>query len=457
MKAKIIFVLCACFLLGSFLGLWLQDRAQDAKGIASGVWVGEFQLAGLSPEEAQELLTREYQRLFQRTLVIAHGDQTWQLEPEELGVKANLSNLVAEAYKVGREGNLLQRFLVRLQVKKQKLVLEPQLAVDEEKIAEIGAKLAAEIDRRPQNARLEVKGTKVEVVPSVSGKRVEVEKLPDFFKGAVLSPKEQHPLPVEVVSPSLTTEEVRSWGIREQIAGFATRFNPENTGRLKNIKIAAGKLDGFVLMPGEEFSFNKIVGNRGVKEGYAEAPVIIDGELVPGVGGGVCQVSSTLYNVILLAGLKASKRSHHSMPVSYLPIGRDAAVAYDYLDLRFKNTLSSALLFKTYEVEDRLRLALYGPSTKQEISLESIIEEEIPAGVEEKADPSLAPGTVKVLRQGVSGYRVKVWRVFKEGGKVKRRELISSDYYKPVSKIVIKGPEPEKKETVSETVSEEEI
>ena len=91
---------------------------------------------------------------------------------------------------------------MRLQVKTQKLILEPQQAVDEEKIAEIGAKLEAEIDRRPQNARLEVKGTKVEVVPSVSGKRVEVEKLPDFFKGAVLSPKEKHPLPVEVVSPS---------------------------------------------------------------------------------------------------------------------------------------------------------------------------------------------------------------------------------------------------------------
>jgi vancomycin resistance protein YoaR len=438
-KYKFIFI-SLCILAGMCLAIIVQDRVHQPGGIARNVWVGEIPLSGLKVEDAQRLLEQEYQARLSNKLTLTYKELSWELDPAKLGPKLNLATVIQAAYKVGREGNFWQRSLIRLQVQRDGLILEPQLILDEAKVRALGSQLAGDIDQTARNARLQVVEQDVRVVPSVTGRRLVVEKLPDLFFKAILEGNEKTiSLPVEEFIPKLTTEKVASWGIKKQVAGFATRFNVANTNRVKNIELAAGKLDGHIVMAGEEFSFNKIVGTRGVREGYTEAPVIIDGKLVPGVGGGVCQVSSTLYNALLLADLKASKRNHHSMPVSYLPIGRDAAVAYDYLDLRFRNTSGTALLFKTSVEGDKLRVAIFGSGSDQVVDLESIVEEKVPAAVEKKLDSSLKPGEEKVIREGVSGYRVRVWRTVTQGGKLLRRELISTDYYRPVTKIVAVG------------------
>lgn len=444
MKSRILITLfiSICILAGALLGIFIQERYLLSTGITKGVWVGEISLSSLEPKQAQTRLEEEYGSFLTEKITLTYQDQSWKLDPKKLDVQLNLEKLVSAAYRVGREGKPWQRFVERLKVSRMGLSLEPELTFAESKVSAYSAQLASQVDLTSQNARLEVKENKVFVVPSVTGRRLMVEKLPGLIREAILrKEKRVITLPVEELLPQLTTEKVKSWGIQTKVAGFSTRFNKENTNRVKNIQIAAGKLDGHIIMAGEEFSFNKIVGTRGLKEGYTEAPVIIGGKLVPGLGGGVCQVSSTLYNAILLADLKASKRNHHSMPVAYLPIGRDAAVAYDYLDLRFKNTSGSALLLKTFVEGDKLRIAIFGSNKDTVVDLESVVEEEIPAAVEKKLDPSLAPGQEQVIRQGVSGYKVKVWRIVTQGGKLIKRELVSSDFYRPVAKIVAVGSE----------------
>lgn len=451
LRSRIIAILfiSACILAGSLLGLYYQDKRLLSGGIAENIQVEQISLSDLDPAQALALLERQYSPLLRQKLTLTYKEMSWEVDPERLGVELDLEKVVEAAYRVGRQGGLWQRFQQRIRVRREGLILKPELKFNQAKVSALGSQLASQIHRTAKNAQLQVKGTEVYVVPSVTGRRLVVEKLPGVLFDALLKSKRTVTVPVEEINPKLTTEIVKGWGIQGQVAGFSTRFNVANTNRVKNIRISAGKLDGHIVMRGEEFSFNRIVGTRGVKEGYTEAPVIIGGKLVPGVGGGVCQVSSTLYNALLFADLKPTKRSHHSMPVAYLPIGRDAAVAYDYIDLRFKNTSGSALLFKTSVEGDRLRVAIFGSRTDKVVDLESTVEEEILATVEEKLDLSLAPGHREVVREGASGYKVSVWRTVTRRGKLIKRELVSKDYYRPVTKLVAVGPpkvEPEQAE-----------
>ncbi|MDD2234979.1 MAG: cell wall-binding repeat-containing protein [Desulfitobacteriaceae bacterium] len=147
--------------------------------------------------------------------------------------------------------------------------------------------------------------------------------------------------------------------IQEPVSQYSTRFNSSMTNRTHNVKLAAKTLDGIVLAPGVRFSFNGSVGNRTVEAGYLEAPIISGDAFVPGIGGGVCQVSTTLYNAALLAHLEILERHPHSMPVNYVPAGKDATVSYPTLDLKFRNSLKTYLAIRSLVEGNTLTIALW--------------------------------------------------------------------------------------------------
>src|SRR5207248_1922171 len=163
------------------------------------------------------------------------------------------------------------------------------------------------------------------------------------FRTSLEAPPAEKPAPISLTlpfraaSPKVTADHLGS--INTLLAAYSTSMGGSSRNRRHNIQVACQAIDGTVLIPGEVFSYNDTVGPRSERAGFRTAPVIIHGELVPGTGGGVCQVSSTLYNLALLGGLKIVRRSHHQFPVHYVPPGRDATVAYGSLDLRFANSL----------------------------------------------------------------------------------------------------------------------
>jgi vancomycin resistance protein YoaR len=187
-------------------------------------------------------------------------------------------------------------------------------------------------------------------------------------------------------------------------------------GRLKtvqtNIKLATCAINGVILLPGEVFSFNEVVGPRGPEYGFVEAPELVNFELVPGYGGGICQVASTLFHAALLAGLDVVEHHNHSRPSTYISMGLDATVAYDYLDLKLGNNGVSPVLFVAGIGEDRLEVAIVGKKwTPETIRLEIGEIEEIPPPVEQVVDPTLLPGEILEEEKGLSGYKVKVERI----------------------------------------------
>ena len=225
------------------------------------------------------------------------------------------------------------------------------------------------------------------------------------------------------------------------IAKFATYYGDSSENRKHNIALAASAIDGILLPPEEEFSFNDTVGARTEERGYKAAFVINDGAFVEGVGGGVCQVSGTLYNCALLADLAVTCVHPHSLPVSYVAPSFDAMVS-SWSDLRFVNTLSAPVTLKMTADGQYLRAEIYGVKGEFSVRRRSETLGEIPFETERLTDTSLAPGEERVEAAGKNGLRSEGWLEYFRDGALVRTLRIRRDTYLPQKRIVCEGVKP---------------
>lgn len=232
--------------------------------------------------------------------------------------------------------------------------------------------------------------------------------------------------------PDYFERELSRLGIREKISSYSTQYDPTVEGRATNIGVAAEHIDGSILAPGEEFSMNETAGPYNRARGFQPAPVFRDGEVITGIGGGVCQISSTLYNAALLAGLEVTERHSHSLPVWYLPLGKDASISYGIADLRFANGLSNHVYIQMEAADGVLTADVYGTGEK-DVEVYSTVVETISPPVEYVASPDVQEPVV--VQAGDEGYRT-VTRIVTDG----KEEVLSRDYYLPKERIV-KVPE----------------
>lgn len=229
---------------------------------------------------------------------------------------------------------------------------------------------------------------------------------------------------------------------------FYTSYSSSTDERKANIKLAARSLNNVMVDVGGEFSFNLTVGERTVKRGYKTAKIIVNGEFVDGVGGGVCQVSSTLYNAVLLAGLKITEYHPHSLPVSYVSPSFDAMVNSGSADLKFVNNTYNPIIINTVADGSRLTVKIYGEPLDVKYERKSVIVEEIPAlDAEEVFDdngeyPELYEGESKYLRYGKAGYKSEGYLVTTKNGRKISEKRIRSDKYNPTKGLVILGRTP---------------
>ena len=223
---------------------------------------------------------------------------------------------------------------------------------------------------------------------------------------------------------------------REKLSSFTTYFNKNDGGRCVNIRLAASKLDKIALQPYGELSFNRLVGARTKANGYQTAKVIVQGEFVAGIGGGVCQVSTTLYNAALLAGLTVTEFHAHSIRVGYVPLSRDAMVSSGH-DLRLYNPHAQTVYFSVTVGDGWLRCAVYGTPTSKTYSIESRTLEELPI-----PPPKTVQGSVdEVVRIGQSGWKSESYlKTYDHGVLVSIRRL-RSDEYAPLQGLVRKKDE----------------
>ena len=298
-------------------------------------------------------------------------------------------------------------------------------------------KIHEEIYKEPQDAYVQKNPTVVH--PEVNGVdfKISVEEAEELLK----EDKEEYTIPLKITKPKKTINNLGEEAFPDLLATFSTRFDGSNYNRNTNIKLAAKKVNGTVILPGEKFSFNTIVGSRTIEAGFKEGTAYIGGKVVPDVGGGVCQVSSTIYNTALLANMQIVERSNHMFTTGYVAASRDATVYYGSLDFVFKNSRKYPIKMVASANGGVCKVSIYG--IKEEKEYEVIIQSKITSYINPttiyKEDPTLEEGKEIVEQTAITGCRSEGYKILKLNGKIVSQTLLSKDTYKSRNKIVRRG------------------
>jgi vancomycin resistance protein YoaR len=306
----------------------------------------------------------------------------------------------------------------------------------------------ASVDREPVDAGFVVlPGDRIVVRPSRPGRELDVRAASAKILAAALSPADRiAKLVVERAQPERTTREARAMGIRGRVAGYTTYYGGE-PNRIHNVQLVARLTDGAMIAPGATFSFNGTTGERSSDRGFREAPVIINGELQNGIGGGVCQVSTTVFNAAYEAGLPIDTRTNHALYIAHYPQGRDATVNYPDIDLKFRNDTGHWLLLRTFVGSSALTVKLYGTPQHRRVESETApLEVTGSPGTKRIPDPTMWTGTQVVEDSGEPSRKTSVVRrVYAKDGKVLSEDTWTS-WYRSEPQIVRYGTKPRPKQ-----------
>lgn len=260
-------------------------------------------------------------------------------------------------------------------------------------------------------------------------------------KQMLLEEKEEYEIPLIITKPNKTVKDIGTEAFPDLLSTFSTNYNAGNADRTTNLRLAASKINGTVLLPNEEFSYNSVVGERTINAGYKMAATYSNGAVVDGLGGGICQISSTLYDAVVMANLKITTRRNHQFVTSYVPAGKDATVVWGSQDFKFVNSRKNPVRITATVQGGVATVQVWG--IKEEVEYDISIETKKIATIEPTTqyvqDPSLPAGQQKVVQAGSNGRKVEAYKVTKLNGQVVSTTLLSRDTYNAMKRIVHVG------------------
>ncbi|XEQ91594.1 hypothetical protein SCACP_03960 [Sporomusa carbonis] len=423
-------------------GFWMV-RPLFVDTVYDRVTVSNIEIGGKTRDEVAQLLYTWQKDQKAKPILLYYGDITFRLEPENIDYAVDSEATADAAWQFGRQGSWWDRLKIIRAARMEGWPIPLKIKYNENKLDTIIEHLQETVNRPPHNATLSLRTGRV--VPEEQGREIDVATLKELVLAALNDVEGGNiALPVKPVYPEITTDELAKNGIKELVAVYTSEFNSEDVNRTANVKLAAQKINGKLLYPGQIFSYNDTVGPREKSFGFKEAMEIINGEFVPGVGGGVCQVSSTLYNAVLLAGLGIVERTSHSKPLAYVPLGRDATVVYNALDFKFINNSAAPVMVMAETIGNKLYVGIFGQRTlDKNIDIVTVDQKIIQPSIIKKTDPALPSGESRVEKPGKPGYEVTVIRIIRDNnGKELKREVLSRDRYAPDNTVIKMGPDP---------------
>lgn len=262
-------------------------------------------------------------------------------------------------------------------------------------------------------------------------------------KAIISNQQDEYTIPLKITYPNVTTNQIGNEAFPDLLSQFSTSFTSSGYNRSNNIILSSAKLNGLVLMPGEEFSYNQAVGQRTRAAGFREAGAYSNGKVVQEVGGGICQVSSTLYNAVLYANLEIVERTNHYFNPGYVKAGLDATVSWGGPDFRFRNNRNYPIRIVTDTSGKKLKVYIYGLKTDDDctVVLDPRYISSVPYKTTYQNDASLATGETRVISSGSNGCKTATYKyVYDKNGTLISSECISRDTYSPHNKVVAVGP-----------------
>lgn len=475
------------------------------KKIFSNIYIAGVDVSNLTKEEAINKLNSEIENVLNQEILIQYDGKESKIKPSDLGVKYNIENVVEEAYRIGRIGNIFQNNINMVKTLFSDTNLDLSFEYEEEKldsfINEINSQFSSLVPSsyeiledkviiKKGTRGIEVKADELKesLLESINNRSfepiqvgvivsepaaIDIEKIHnevykapvdayystdpfevhesedgldfdislDEAKALLETDQEQYEIKLKVLKPSVTTDQIGNEAFPDLLATCTTTYITSKVGRTTNLKLASSKINGYVLMPGETFSYNDVVGERTVEAGFQMAGVYSGGQEVEGLGGGICQISSTLYNIAVKSNLEIVERENHLFLTGYLPAGQDATVVYGSIDFRFKNTRDYPVKIVSTVDGGYVTMKMYGLKEENEptITFETVYHQTLYPETVYQDTTTLAPGQTKVQSSGRNGCKSTTYKVVKQNGVVVSRTELSSDTYRAMDKIVLRG------------------
>ena len=451
--AVLLSIAIALFAVGGVLGLLYahsyntleeMKAAVDVQGFYPGITIDGQDVGGRSYDEVrEEILARQQEEANERVITVEYGGQSFTLP---LLSSYDTDQVIVEAYNYAKEGELQERYDKVAALREQPLDFATTCVVTADGVDAFVQQVAEAIDVPAKDAAVEKFDPETKTftfTDEATGLAVDKEQLRQDIETAVAEGTYATPIVPTMVE---TTPTVTKAQLQEQntlLASFTTETT-SSSSRNTNIRLCAEAFNGYVVAPGEVFSLNTLTGPRTTDKGYKPAGAIQNGIMVQEPGGGVCQVSTTLFNAVVRAGMEIVERHGHSWPSDYVEIGMDAAIDYPAKDFQFKN-VSDAPIYLVSTFEDRqLTVEVYGKPVVEEgvtIDLRSTTDSTIRRGEDTMVyDPSLAPGTTETVRRGRDGKKSTTYIQYIKDGEVIEEKVLFTTTYPAIRAIINYGP-----------------
>lgn len=357
----------------------------------------------------------------------------YSIEDDKLVITKGKDGIVVEKDKIK------EKIVNEIKDLTRKVTTNVDLTVKEQKAGKVDIeKIYEEIYSEPQDAY--IVDEPFQVIPDKDG--VDLAITMEEAKAILAEDKEEYSIPLKITKAKVTVAELGTKAFPNRLSNFTTRYDAGNISRTTNLGIATRKINEYVVQPGEIFSYNKALGKRTVENGYKEAAVFENGGVTNGIGGGICQISTTLYNAVLQANLEIVERHNHSFVTSYADPGKDATVVYGALDFKFKNNRKYPVKIVASLNSGVASVSIFGLKEEVEynVKIVSNILERIPCAVEKIEDSSLPKGTEKIVTAGTNGCKSVTYKyLYTQSGELVSKKELSRDTYSTIKKTIKVG------------------
>lgn len=414
--------------------------------IKDGIYAEDISLAGMTELEAREAIENRVSEL-KGTLVtlVAAGGKEVTVTADQLGICWSNQEIVEEATLLGTEGNVIQRYKALKDLLFENKVYDIQLEFDVGAINDILVQQCVQYDQKPLDAGLERVDGQFVITDGKVGYETDVESsidvIYDYLENQWDGRNCRIALNVVEERPRGTAEDLAQ--VQDLLGTYTTDYSTSNSNRSGNVANGCNKINGTLLYPGDEFSATDAVSPFTTANGYALAGAYLNGKVVNSIGGGICQVSTTLYNAVLRAELDVTERNAHSMIVTYVKASADAAIAESAgKDFKFRNNTDYPIYIEGYTKNKKITFNVYGKETRpadREVIYESEILEVIEPTIDLiTADASKPLGYVSTESAHI-GYKARLWKIVKENGKEVSREVVNNSKYNVSPRSAVVG------------------
>lgn len=434
-KLKIAILLS--LLIVSFDNVVLSNAVGFEGKIHKNIYVRDIDISNLTREEAKNKINKIIES--NNSFILNLSENKYVFLKEDIDVDYNVDDLIETAYGIGRNEGIISNIktIGNLRLGK-KIILDYRITYDEKKLNKYLMELNKKIYKKPKNATIRINNGQIIITKEKNGYKLNKDKLKNTLVEKIVNMDcSEEIIPIIIIKPVYLYEDLSK--IDTVLGRFETYFNSQNYNRSTNIKLAASATTNILLNQGEVFSFNSNIQNSNISKYLKEAPVIINGKSEKGRGGGMCQVSSTIYNAALYSGMSIISVRNHSIPSPYIEKGRDATVSGGIIDLKFKNNYKTPVYIYNQVMGNKIVCTIYGNKRdKQDIEIITEITDEINNRIIRKNSEKYDLGVKTIEQEGRKGYKVKTYRVYKNdfGNK---SEYIGESYYPPQDKIIIYG------------------